>query len=91
MSRIPFLIISTLFLFVFSCTSQTEKLEKEIIIIGDDIPSSPYSPGVKIGNTLYVSGQIAIDPSTGSMIEGGIEDQTWQALENLKDIVEMKL
>ncbi len=47
----------------------------------------PYSQAIKSGNTLYVSGQLPINPETGKMCEGSIEDCTRQALENLKAIV----
>ena len=43
----------------------------------------PYSQGILVGHTLYCSGQIAIDPKTGSMITGSIADETERVLENL--------
>ncbi len=43
----------------------------------------PYSQGILVGHTLYCSGQIAIDPKTGSMITGTIVDETERVLENL--------
>lgn len=43
----------------------------------------PYSQGVLAGDTLYCSGQIPIDPETGSLITGSIEVQTERVLENL--------
>ncbi len=43
----------------------------------------PYSQGILVGNTLYCSGQIAIDPETGSMISGTIEEETERVLDNL--------
>ena len=50
----------------------------------------PYSPGVVHDGhgTVYVSGQIAIDPQTGRMIDGDIGAQTAQALENVKAVLE---
>ena len=48
----------------------------------------PYSQAVQFGNFLFVSGQIAIDPNSGDIIEGNIEVQTKQVLENLKAIIE---
>jgi len=48
----------------------------------------PYSQGIKCGNLLFVSGQIAIDPSTGKLVEGDIKIQTKRVLENIKAIVE---
>ena len=43
----------------------------------------PMSQAVKIGNFLYISGQIALDPATGAVIEGDVAAQTRQVLENL--------
>jgi 2-iminobutanoate/2-iminopropanoate deaminase len=43
----------------------------------------PYSQGILADGTLYVSGQIAIDPETGSMISGSIEEETERVLENV--------
>ncbi|MBC7331434.1 MAG: RidA family protein [Synergistetes bacterium] len=48
----------------------------------------PYSQGIKCGNFLFVSGQIAIDPVTGEVIKGDIKAQTRRVLENIKAIVE---
>jgi 2-iminobutanoate/2-iminopropanoate deaminase len=50
-------------------------------------PIGPYSQAVKAGNTLFISGQIAIQPETGSLIEGPIEDETHQVLKNLGAIL----
>jgi 2-iminobutanoate/2-iminopropanoate deaminase len=48
----------------------------------------PYSQGIQVGKTLYVSGEIAIDPKTNQvMVNAAIEDQTLRALENIKAIV----
>lgn len=47
----------------------------------------PYSQAIKAGNLLFVSGQLPINPETGAMCEGSIEECTRQALENLKAVV----
>ena len=47
----------------------------------------PYSQGVLVGDQLYVSGQIAIDPESGSMIDGTIEEETERVLENIGAIL----
>ena len=47
----------------------------------------PYSQAILIGDTLYTSGQIPIDPKTGEFIPGGIQQQTSQVLENLRAIL----
>lgn len=48
----------------------------------------PYSQAIQVGNLVYTSGQIPIDPVTGSIVEGGIKAQTRQSLLNVKVILE---
>ena len=48
----------------------------------------PYSQAIKVGNFVFVSGQIPIIPATGEVSRGDIKLQTRQALENLKNILE---
>ena len=48
----------------------------------------PYSQAIKVGNLVYTSGQIPIDPATGVFVEGGIKEQTRQSLTNIKAILE---
>lgn len=47
----------------------------------------PYSQAIKVGNTLFLSGQIPINPATGQVNTGPIEEQTKQVLENLKSVL----
>lgn len=47
----------------------------------------PYSQAIQVGNLLYTSGQIPIDPATGQIVEGGIEAQTRQSLLNVQAIL----
>jgi 2-iminobutanoate/2-iminopropanoate deaminase len=48
----------------------------------------PYSQAIQLGNLVYTSGQIPIDPVTGMFVEGGIKEQTRQSLLNVKAILE---
>ena len=48
----------------------------------------PYSQAIQVGNLVYTSGQIPIDPATGVFVEGGIREQTRQSLLNVKAILE---
>ncbi len=48
----------------------------------------PYSQAVAWGDTVYVSGQLPLDPTQGKIVAESIEDQTTQAMENLKSILE---
>lgn len=60
------------------------------IIITANAPAAigPYSQAVEINNTLYISGQIGIDPETGKIVEGDIKDQTRQVLKNIEAILQ---
>jgi 2-iminobutanoate/2-iminopropanoate deaminase len=60
------------------------------IISTTDAPAAigPYSQAIQYGDLLFVSGQIALDPKTGELVEGDIEVQTRQVLENVKAIIE---
>lgn len=57
----------------------TEKAPKAI---------GPYSQAIKVGNLVFVSGQVPIVPATGEFVEGGIKEQTRQSLTNAKAILE---
>lgn len=47
----------------------------------------PYSPGILVGDTLYLSGQLGRDPATAKLVPGGIEAETRQALTNLREVL----
>ena len=47
----------------------------------------PYTPAVQAGRMLFVSGQIALDPQTGSLVSGDIEKETRQVLSNLRTVL----
>lgn len=48
----------------------------------------PYSQGIIAGGLLFASGQIPLDPATGTIVSGGIEAQAHQAFTNVKNLVE---
>ena len=62
-------------------------MTKEIIFT-EEAPKAigPYSQGVVAGNTLYISGQVPLNPTTGALIEGSITDQAVQVISNLESI-----
>ena len=64
-------------------------MEKEIII-SKKAPAAigPYSSALKIGNLVFVSGQLPMDPINGEIVKGEIEAQTRRSLENLKAVLE---
>lgn len=51
-------------------------------------PIGPYNQAVLKGNTLYTSGQIAINPANGELVISNIEDETKQVMENMKAVLE---
>lgn len=62
---------------------------KEIIFTENaPAPIGPYSQAVLSRNTLYTSGQIAIDPKTGELVTSDIETETRQVMENMKAVLE---
>ena len=50
-------------------------------------PIGPYNQAVLAGNTLYVSGQIALDPATGELLKGSIEEETHLVMQNLQAVL----
>ena len=57
--------------------------KKHVVTSEAPKPIGPYSQGVIAGGFLFVSGQIALDPATGNLVDGDIEAQTEQVLKNL--------
>ena len=59
------------------------------IVHSDNAPKAigPYSQAVRVGNTLYTSGQTPIDPATGKLVHGDISAQARQVFENLKAVL----
>ena len=74
-----------LFIYLFGAVlAQATSAEKKVISTSDAPRAiGPYSQALKVGNTLYLAGQIALDPETNRMVEGGIEAQTHRVLQNL--------
>lgn len=63
-------------------------MKKVIYTDNAPAPIGPYNQAILAGDTLYVSGQIAIDPKSGHMIVSSIQEETKQVLENLKAVIE---
>ena len=84
MTKVLSIVLLALFLIAGCNSNQQVPLTKEVIS-STDAPAAigPYSQAIKVGNTLYCSGQIAIDPSTGELVNESIEAETRQVLENL--------
>jgi 2-iminobutanoate/2-iminopropanoate deaminase len=47
----------------------------------------PYSPAIKIGNMVFLSGSIPLDPVSGQLVAGGITEQTTRVMENIKALL----
>ena len=59
-------------------------------IFTDQAPRAigPYSQAIRVGNTVYLSGQIALDPKSGELVQGGIETEARRVFDNLKAVAE---
>jgi 2-iminobutanoate/2-iminopropanoate deaminase len=76
--------------FLFACNSKNNKTMTRQVIYTKKAPEpiGPYSQGIKAGNTIYLSGQIAIDPATGEMSHSDVVQQTKQVMENIAALLE---
>jgi 2-iminobutanoate/2-iminopropanoate deaminase len=81
----------TIFVVACACASvyAQGKSERRIVKLPGSGPSTaPISPAIVVGDLVYTSGQIGIDPKTGQMVEGGLEQQADQVLKNLAAVLE---
>ena len=71
-----------------ACESESNRLIK--VIATDQAPKAigPYSQAILVDGTLYLAGQIALDPSSGKLVEGGIEVQTSRVMQNLNAVLD---
>lgn len=64
-------------------------MNKEVVNTGNAPKAiGPYEQAIKVGEFVYISGQIPLDPKTGNLVEGDITVQTRRVMENLKGILE---
>jgi 2-iminobutanoate/2-iminopropanoate deaminase len=78
------ILLSALFLFSFVSFAQN----KEIIKTDKaPVPIGPYSQGIKANGFLFVSGQIGLNPSTRKLVEGSIEAEATQIMENIRAVL----
>jgi 2-iminobutanoate/2-iminopropanoate deaminase len=64
-------------------------MDKEVISTANAPKAiGPYEQAIKVGEFVYASGQIPLDPQTGNVVEGDIKTQTRRAMENLKAVLE---
>jgi len=62
--------------------------EKVVIEMPGALAGLPFSSAVRVGNLVFLSGQIGVKPGTRELAEGGIEGQTRQTMENIKAVLE---
>jgi reactive intermediate/imine deaminase len=62
--------------------------EKQVIMAPGAPPGLPFSSAVRVGNLLFLSGQIGVRPGTRELVPGGIEAETRQAMENIRTVLE---
>jgi 2-iminobutanoate/2-iminopropanoate deaminase len=63
-------------------------MKKIIFTKNAPAPIGPYNQAILKGNTLYASGQIAINPKTGELVTANIEEETHQVMHNIKAVLE---
>lgn len=66
-------------------------MSQKLVVTSTAAPAAigPYSQAVRVGDLIYTSGQVAIDPATGNLVEGGITEQTERVCENLRAVLNM--
>jgi len=87
-SFIIIVVLAVIMSFTFEKGGQEKNAIRKVIKLENTQVKRPYSPAIEANNTLYASGQIAVDQTTGKLIEGGIEAQTRQVLLNLRNVIE---
>jgi 2-iminobutanoate/2-iminopropanoate deaminase len=70
------------------CGGMTMGMKKEVIATADAPKAiGPYSQAIRVGNTVYLAGQIPIDPRTNQLLQGTIEQQTKLVMDNLAAVL----
>lgn len=64
-------------------------MSAKTIITSTNAPAAigPYAQAVRVGDLIYTSGQVALDPATGNLVEGGVTEQTERVCENLRAVL----
>jgi len=69
-------------------TSGITAQQKEVLKVPGAVAGLPFSPAIRVGNIIYLSGQLGNKMGTRELVSGGIEAETRQTLENIKTVVE---
>lgn len=66
-------------------------MEKKIILVSEKVPAAigPYSPAVKVGKLMFISGQLPVNPESGNLVKGDIKKQTIQIFKNLSALLDL--
>ena len=84
-SSLVLLAVFILAVFFVQCVERQDVKDVKEMIVSENAPAAigPYSQAIRVGDMLFCSGQIPIDPETGELVSGPIAEQTQQVLENL--------
>lgn len=63
------------------------EVKRTVATAGAPAAIGPYSQAVRVGELVFTSGQVALDPVSGAIVEGGVSEQTVRVLENLKAVL----
>jgi 2-iminobutanoate/2-iminopropanoate deaminase len=66
-----------------SAAPQAPASSQRRALVGVVKPIGPYTPGVSVGNLVFLSGQLGLDPTSGNLVEGGTAAEARRAMENL--------
>ena len=72
---------------VLATTAGAQQPDKQVIQMPGSLPGLPFSTAVRVGNVLYLSGQIGNLPGTRQLVDTGVAKQTQQTLENIKAVL----
>jgi 2-iminobutanoate/2-iminopropanoate deaminase len=88
-NTLTFVVAACFVIAAFASVYGQGKTERRIVKLPGSGPSgAPISPAIVVGELVFTSGQIGLDPKTGKMVEGGLEQQAEQVLKNLATVLE---
>ena len=62
-------------------------MQKRPVYTGSKVEGAPYSPGITVGNLVFVSGQVPMDPATKKIVEGEFETHVRQCIKNVETVL----
>jgi len=85
MRRLPLILLGALAL--AACEDADDPADTEYVVMPGSLEGLPFSSAVRVGAMLYLSGQVGVAPGTLELVEGGIEAQTRQTMENIRSVL----